>query len=340
MAEEVHPLKETSKWQYNQPSMRVDASLMSTDLNGEGMVEHQLAADAQCREEVLSGVRGQLQTMFTAKDTPPKGQPWGGQRTVTRKVDLSEHGFENKSQSLEGHISRISIRTTGLDYGGISHELFLRVADTIVGNVCVLLNPGRAPGEWWRTDPETAMTRTGEDQRVMWNGADNFFLFHPVLLALVLGLFRQSSHMCIAGVGERILEDLPYERTEEAMTECDYRLAISNAKALRRWIEVPPATNCGSLRNYAFPKGLWLRFMRLHQAMRKHSAEEIFGGPFEFGWNLIGKNYSWTGAHGFWGLKEDDNGTPQQYNRLLELGRPAKKKENKDGESPKEGAGK
>lgn len=332
MSDEKHPLLNNSSWLFDQYRLRMEVCFKSTDLEGGDLREHHIQKEDTCRETLVNNIRGVLGGLFVKK-IPKEGRPyWDVELNKVREVDLADHDF--KERFFGGHTSRMGIKCTELiGKAYVEEKVFLKVADTIVGNICVLLNPGRAPGDWWRTTPEEC--RSGDNNMIKWNGADNFFLYHPVMLTLVLGLYRQASHLWRAGVAEQILEDLPYERTEEAMTTADWRLARDNVRGLRRWIEVPVAKG-GKQENYAFPEGLWLRFMRLQQAMRKHSAEEVFEGPFEKGWNLTKKTYDWTGSYEFWGLKSGD-GTTGHYDRLLNLGRPAKKG-NDDGKSAKEGA--
>ncbi len=332
MSDAEHPLNSNCKWEFTQPTLRVDVACKSTDMNDKHKQAHIIHAHDDCRETVASYMRDKLRKALTKEVAPAPGRPnWETNIKETRKVDLVDHVFPKNIN--KGHVARL-----GIDCGhavaanNLSIDDLFKVSDSIAGNVAVLLNPGRATGEWWRSEPEL------DDSYAMWNGADNFFLFHPVLATTMLGLYRQAYHLCRAGAGEQVLKDLPYTLTEEAMTNSDYGLAKQNVRALRRWIEVPVARD-GEIYNYPFPKGMWLRFMRLHQAMHKYDASKVFDGAFEKGWNLVCKDYEWDGSYSYWGLKGDDEGTSEHYERLLDLGRPVSK-EKKNDKPPAKSTGK
>jgi hypothetical protein len=120
------------------------------------------------------------------------------------------------------------------------------------------------------------------------------------------------------------------------MTTGSWRQALANCKKLRPWIEITPPKGAFQI-NFPFPEGYWLRFMRLHQALRRHGYQEVFDQDFVTGWNLLSKNNSWSGMYSFWGTKKGENGDEattsqsKQRSRLMKLGKPVERKGTSEG---------
>jgi hypothetical protein len=318
-----HPLEQTTKpWLFSQPNLGIEAQYVSIDKSGKRQLR-KLRHLSTCREGVISNARKALQQVFCTKN-----------RYGDRAWDFS---FEQSNdlldladpQAREAGRTRLLINTADLARDQIPQ--FLDVSDYLVGNVCVLLNPnGRIKGDWWKTDPKKCMASDDTGKNIVaWNGSDNFFLYHPALIGLVTGLYRQAFLLTKAGFGEEILAAVEREAVDEALSGGSWRKALANCKKLRTWIEVyTPGGNY--VYNFPFPQGYWLRFMRLQQALRGHTYEEVFEQDFVTAWNLLSKDNdsNWSGMYSFWGGRDGDqyysgDAHKQRGKHLMQLGKPS-----------------
>lgn len=324
-----HPLRAVGdRWQYSQPNLGFEAKYVSIDQEGKREVRS-MRHLATCREGMISQARSDFQGIFCKKKS-------NGTMTWNFSFEKSEAVIDLSDPVVkEPGDTRLLVNASMLSRK--QHATFLQVADYIVGNVCVLLNPNeRRTGDWWVTDPEDCLVPDAAGKNcVGWNGTDNFFLHHPALTSLVTGLYRQALLLTKAGCGEEVLASLDRGKVEEALTNGSWRQALANCKKLRSWIEVytPGGHN---EKNFPFPEGYWLRFMRLHQALRRHGYQEVFDQDFVEGWNLLSKESNWTGMYNFWGNKKGEvgqEGSPQADRRrhLMKLGKPRERKSTSEG---------
>jgi len=327
MADEHLLRKAGDRWQFSQPNLGYEAKYVSVDKDGNREVRF-LRHLSTCREGVLSRNRKEFQDLFcTTKSNGTKAWNFNFEKAET-VIDLSDPAAKGAGDT------KLLINASMLNRK--QHAQFLEVADYIVGNVCVLLNPDeRIEGEWWRTDPDNCLVPDAAGKNcVGWNGSDNFFLHHPALASLITGLYRQALLLTKAGYGEEILGSLDRSKVDKALTTGSWRQALANCKKLRKWIEV--YTPGGSYtQNFPFPEGYWLRFMRLHQALRRHGYQEVFNQDFVEAWNLLCKKSNWSGMYSFWGNKKDDgSGNSDQAKRrqrLMKLGKPRERKSTSEG---------
>jgi len=323
-----HPLRTAGdRWQYSQPNLGFKAKYVSIDREGKREVRT-MKHLATCREGIISQTRADFQTVFCTKKSNGT-MSWNFSFEESDAViDLSDPTAKGPGDTL------LLVNASMLNLK--QHGTFLRVADYLVGNVCVLLNPDeRSEGDWWKTDLNNYLVPdTAGKNCVGWNGTDNFFLHHPALMSLVTGLYRQSLLLTKAGYGEEILGSLDPEKVDKALTTGSWRQALANCKKLRSWIEVyTPGGQYAN--NFPFPEGYWLRFMRLHQALRRHGYREVFDQDFVEGWNLLSKQFNWTGMYNFWGTKQGSDGPAgeqaQRRRHLMKLGKPKERKSTSEG---------
>lgn len=326
---DTHPLRVAGdRWQFCQPNLGFEAKYVSVDKDGKREVRH-MRHMAACREGMISRARKDFQDLFCTKKSTG-AMSWNFQfEKAETVIDLGDLAAKNPGDT------KLLVNAGMLTKAQIS--LFLQVSDYLVGNVCVLLNPDeRVEGEWWRTDPEDCMVPDAAGKNcVGWNGTDNFFLHHPALASLVTGLYRQALLLTKAGYGEEILKCVDREKVDKALTTGSWRQALANCKKLRNWIEVYTPNGAYQF-NFPFPEGYWLRFMRLHQALRRHGYQEVFDQDFVAAWNLLSKNANWTGMYNFWGNKKGEAGQEnsqqaERRRRLMKLGKPRERKSTSEG---------
>jgi hypothetical protein len=320
-----HPLcKAGAHWTFIQPNLGYQSKYMSVDKDDKKQ-EHSLRHMATCREGVVSHTRGSFQKVFCQKRSDGV-KAWSF--NFEKAEDLID--LANPSVKKAGD-TKLLVNASMLSK--TRQKQFLEVADYLVGNVCVLLNPHeRVEGEWWVTDPDDYLIAdTSGKNCVGWNGTDNFFLHHPALISLVIGLFRQALLLTKAGYGAKVLETVERSKVDKALTTGSWRQALSNCRKLRTWLEVYTPSGNAYIQNFPFPEGYWLRFMRLHQAIRRHGYQELFGEDFAGRWNLLSKQYNCSGMYSFWGTGDNNaaDGTLQNTarKRLMKLGKPRQKEE-------------
>lgn len=318
---EPHPLTGNPKWLHVQPMMSVSFPYFVTPLPSGDPESKTLLANDTCRERLISTFRTAFQQASTQKEPVGPMEPWAWKRSPTATIS-----FESKAKDPQ--IAKLSIHRGGyhLQAGRIDTDvdLFLQAVNAIVGTSCVLFDPTRPKGDWWRT-PADKSVNPQNGEMVSWFGTTNFFAIHPVLTAIVLGLYRQAAILVSIGYGEKIVNAVPRAEIEAAITDCDWRKALANAEALRPWIEVPLPKAVGTNPfNFAFPTGYWRRYVRLHRALRRYGFGKVFGEDFCANWDLLHPpSKTITGLYTFWGWEGQYS---EQHNALMRLGKPLKRK--------------
>lgn len=322
---EKHPLSGAPGWTFFQPYMNVHSSVFLKDLKTKEESKANITSFSHCREGLISDVRTSLQRRTT--NFIQKGdRAWEGALTPTCSITLNDDRCLGEKDTVLSVLDNVRPATGKPFVSDEKVEEFLKVCNAIVGIPALLLNPGRKPGEWWRTDPKTAVRTSGNGRMIDWNGADNSFLQHPSIFASITGLLRQAFWICQAGFGERVLASADYSRVEGVLTAPSWKDALELAEQLRTWISVPIPSG-GSLENISFPwyprsskqVSYWQRFIRLQRALHRHSPNEVFGGDFFEGWALLNKGTQYSGAFMYWG--KEKTLTPA-HKRVMELGKP------------------
>jgi len=324
MEKEKHPLIGNPKWTFNQPLVGVRAHYSAIDLETEE--KHALIVDASstCREGVIYNIREAFQSRLTntrevnqskaSKGWDSKQPKW----VATKEVDLAD--AKPSQLWIQWHKSWMK------GWEDFQVRTFLQVCDRVLGPIAVLLGPWRPEGDWWRTDPATAMVEKNNNQYVYWDGTDNWFLAHPATAAIATGLYRQCFHLCGAGVSSQIIKDVSEEEISEVMSSGSQKLALVLLKKTRPWVEVPVGGN-GNKVNYAFPLGFWRRLIRLQRAIRRHGYAESLGQSFHEGWTTTRPtDEGWRGAYGFWG---EEGELTEHHRHLMKVGAPGRKKSGK-----------
>lgn len=318
--ENVHPLSKDPRWTFCKPSAGFYSSFVLLTEKGEEQ-KRSVSNYGHCREAIISIVRTGFQkggfTNFQGGD-----KPWEGSLTPTGRILLAH-------PLCSGH-GETKLQITMPAGAAFDHLQFSRVADALVGIPCTLLNPNRVPGDWWITKEEEVK----DGNNLHWYGSDNFFLRHPTLMAIVLGLFRQSWLLCTRGFGNEVLKGIERAEVEEAISTANPKTAFILADKLRTWISVPVAVASETPGNFPFPwyprkskqVSHWQRFVRLQRAIRRHGYDEVMGEDFHKGWQLLDKSPQYhTGVFSFWGGHGDQKVTPA-HKRIMDLGKPLSRK--------------
>ena len=320
-----HPLDGDSKWKFWKPTVTVKTTFLLLGKGDKKSVPSHISRSG-CREGILSNMKTRLREAVMKKKKVTTNKDGWETATFTREKRLRLFDRELIA-SLPGG-NQIRIRDTGLKPKGLPEsklkpqivEEFILVADALVGIPSVLLSHHRPEGEWWRTDHLTCINKDGE---VEWNGSDNWFLRHPILLSIVTGLYRQAAMLTACGYGPKVLDCVKRGEVEDALTTGDWRLAFGIAKQLRPWIEVPVGAG-GSEGNFPFSIGEWDNFDRLQRAQRRYNYLKVFGTSFYDSWGLNPGNEggAWSGTQTYWGFGGGEN---ENHQHLMNLGEPRRR---------------
>jgi hypothetical protein len=315
MGRKKHPLSENQSWRFNQPEIKIESFYTAVNRKTGRKTALRVGGSDTCRETTICNVRNTFTGHLTnhrelagiAYDERVKLARITRDGDLESKVDLtilSCHWHQNWMKGWED----------------FPVEKFIRVCDIILGTTSILLSPWRRRGDWWKTNPDTALLGDPIDSRwVSWQGSDNWPLAHPATMAIALGLFRQCFHLCGAGVADQIIEAVSEDETTEVMSNNSQKLALRLINRVKPWIEVPVGSG-GFRVNYAFPLGTWGRLIKLQRAIRRHGYEKALGQDFHTGWGLPSSS-PYDGLHTFWGGEEDDNLT-EHHHHLMRVGAP------------------
>jgi hypothetical protein len=247
-----------------------------------------------CRQELIWDVREEL-TAHTTEHRQLEGS-WESETAQVAAVDLDHPSLK---QPLITYLW-INDEDGGLSGDGL---VFCRkpcclgrlphMLDAFVGSLAVILNPDRYEGDWWKTSVKEASPCVGE---IRWYGTDNFFLRHPVLTSLMMGMFRQAFLLHSQGFDTPALEKVDRKEVEECLTNSDPQLALRILNALRPWIGVKGSAA-------PFPEGTWDRVRMLQRAIYRHGYDELFGDSLSRSWNTSGDDrYAVVDGPGqYWG---------------------------------------
>lgn len=320
MSKPEHFLTTDENWTYRQPSVGFKAQYVAVTCGSDKRKVEAVGAATTCREGVIHNARQTFQKTLCQKVITGPGD-WQFTMKKVREPDLEDP----KAKKARGTHLMIAIKALSIpkqpEASKEDLEKFILAADTVLGPMCVLLGHHRPEGDWWRTDPKKMFSTQLSQKYICWFGSDNFFLQHPVLVAIVTGLYRQVALLCSAGHADRILESVDRKEIEECLSTGSWKQALLILQKTRPFIEVPVAKN-GQFGNYAFPIGYWQRMHRLQIGARRHGYEKILGQDFMEGWSLELKGTNWTGLYNFWGEKES---TSEAHSRLMKLGKPRSK---------------
>lgn len=305
----THPLSENENWSYSQPAIRIAANYETRGLGSRPRSAlTSLTSSNTCRETLIYNIRQCLrQKLYQEKKD-------GFQITHSQTHDVR---LRTPAACKPGQNMISLVKENPNLWNDDQDQQFIQVVDYILGPICVLLDPDRPQGTWWK---EGSGSTGGA---LVWVGTTNWFLAHPVTVALFVGLYRQCYQLIIAGEADNILAAVDSEEVEEVLTECSQKKALAVIKKTRPWIEVPVATP-GSRGNYPFPLKTWRRLIRLQRAIRHHSYEEVFGHNFVDGWQLAsGGDFGVIdGSFGYWG---DEDNLTEAHRHLMKLGAPRRK---------------
>lgn len=266
--------------------LRVKSSFSTLPLAGK-KVAKKVTIDRQdhCRENLAHYLREDI-NVACWNQYPPKGKQNGGVFLGPADKLKPEEWTPKTRISLEPSAGTTTLTAEqDADIFGDNYDFhvcmrecciqpMLQLLDTIVGLPCLLLNPEREKGDWWRTSlPEVC-----KKQEILWKGVDTSILRHPVLTSLILGFFRQAICMHTGGVAEKELEALaPYAEVKKVLDSCNMEKALKLAERLE------PLLASRSNRGEYFPVSVaqWPFFLQLCQAIRQHGYDKVFDGTLE-----------------------------------------------------------
>jgi len=311
----THPLIGNEDWKFFQPNMVVHANYTMAELESDAPLTSlkTVATHDDCRETLIYNLRQHLRKALCSEARP---KPHELVHTPRREIIFGT------SEACFSRANWIGIRLRADQNNEEFRGRLVRMTDYLLGPVCVLLDPLRAVGDWWKTDSQPI--KDGYSAYSVWSGTSNWFLQHPVTVGIATGIARQAYHLMCAGVYDDVMSSADPSEVEEVLTECSQKKALLLIKKTRPWIEVPVGRN-GKRENYAFPLKTWRRMIRLQRAIRRHSYEEALNQSFIEGWNLDaseGETYDWSGAFQYWG---DENNLTDAHRHLMELGAPRRK---------------
>ena len=250
----------------DQPYLSIQTSMtVRPTARGKGVTKT-LFEEGECREEIVWGVRSNMQHFVTREEHRPGGPVWDKRRVSNGEIDLSLGSLKQAGKTV--------LALQHDDYGDAMptctrpccSNARVQVLDTLVGNLGLLLDVDPYYGDWWRS-PETK-----HGYGFNYYGVNNSCLEHPALLHIILGMFRQAYLLYDSGKDAGLLEAVPYKDTEKALTNADWKQAWKNIEAARRWIEV----SGGPFDHWPFPTGYFDRLRALHTALYKHGLDEVF----------------------------------------------------------------
>ena len=316
-------------FQYEQPFIGFRTQFRSSPVANKGKPRtHTINYGGDCREELVWDSREFLQNQSVR---------WSKKRNSWEKIATLSHTLDLDHSTLrQPGVTYLWINIHGGDgdwddigFHGLCRRAcciggFSETLDAIVGPVAVLLNPDRYVGDWWKTLPEEVFHKGTyhDEEELRWYGTDNFFLRHPVLTSLMMGMFRQGVLLYQQNYDEAIRKAVKRKDVEDCLTNADPVLAMRILRTLRPWIEVPQKRLAS---NFSFPKGYWDRLQKLHRSIYSHGYDALFDGDLHHSWNIAGggekgNRYAITkGPMEYWGTT-GSKVTPEGK-RLTKLGK-------------------
>jgi hypothetical protein len=314
MAPQKHPLTGNPHWTFNKPRMGFKTSYTAVERGtGERRVIVLSTTDT-CRETLIYNTREALRARLTNSSTRHRGK-----LKVIKDIDFSD------PETARSAVLYTNFYAGHLRAGMVGRvDEFLRICDVVLGPVCVLLDPNRQKGDWWRTNPETALVKVGANtvNYAAWQGSGNWFLAHPALMGIATGLYRQCFQLFYAGLHDEIDGLFQNGEVEGVMTTGNRTLALRMLTKARPYVEVPVGTG-GATSNYAVAMGFWRRLIRLQRAVRRHGYEKIFDQTLGESWDLTGGLYEFSGVYSVWGKSGE---LTDAHRRLITLGAPKRGK--------------
>lgn len=348
--QDYHPLSGAKGWTFVQPSIGLETKARFRSLATGEVTDLSRQIFDTCRERTITYYRDWLKNTIIDGAKKRKSEiilnapeiliPGATVLSVFHVALVNSGRSEGRPANFPNPIN-FPTREDWLKY----EANFVPIMDALVGLPALLLNPERLPGDWWRTPPEKLWfdrnpAAGSPSWHTRWQGADNSMLYHPALLAIIMGLFRQAHILFTAKQWDAILEAAPRAKVEKALTECDRKLAEELVHKLRLWINVPPAPG-GDYSNFPFPwyvrkkkqVSYWQRFVHLYRAIEAHGMGKVLGGDIAENWGLEDKSPYYAGVYSFWGsgqaqdTEERKGELTEAHRRVMELGARARDEE-------------
>lgn len=319
-------MSRTINWAFVQPVLTVRAPIHVVALKSPNQARRHTVtvAGSSCREGVLSQTQHSLRQALYGRNANYYSWSTNNARISLEHPSLKQPGQTYLSIAKYGCVNAEVARK--IRSVSESRRLQLtQVADALVGNVCVLLNPDRYQGDWWQTFPDEFVD---DRDRVRWYGADNTILYHPALVSLVLGLYRQACLLVRAGRASEILKIIPRQEVVQTLNDADPERALSNVKRLEDWIAINVPTG-GYRSNTPIRRGELPKLLSLHKCIYTYGFEKTFGRSTKESWNLTQDPYAGcsTGIHRYMGSRRQVDGkTVSNQTRITGMAKGAEKR--------------
>ena len=160
-------------------------------------------------------------------------------------------------------------------------DTLVQILDIIVGNTCVLIDRDKGNIERRKVYGKAGEYRT-PPHGVEYRTLSNFWLRSYQLFGMVMGLTRQSVHICTDGFADKFIKLVDREKIVKAINTNDYDLAMQNFKAiLPLLLKITPENNGYSVHGgnikefmYFIEKGIdyWFK-----EEMLEHWVKHIYG---------------------------------------------------------------
>jgi len=241
---------------------------------------HTIGASSYCREQINSQIRSRVTNISCRRQDPTY---WASPLSKRFDIDLDlEQLHQPDVTNLWIHVSPSAPKRHKSYYRNL-----IETTDALTGLTCLVLNPNRYCGNWWRTPLPNSKKTTSV---FSWYGTDNFFLAHPAITSMVLGLFRQSAALTAEDIGPTLQILVPRAEVRKALDASDHERALYLIKRLKPLIVSPGKTRFFPIREAHFDF-----LFDLHQSIYKHGLKKVFGELTD-AWNVEG-NY-WTSPGG------------------------------------------
>lgn len=268
-----------------------------------------LSGSASCREELNYYIRNRLGSLTYKSVAKPSSSPWEFSSYDRKRVAEIDLDFEDTHQpDVTKMWINLPVYHRVYRRGRTHHHQFpqwtpsytrlIETTDALTGLVCLILNPDRYYGNWWRTTVQDAKVKgVGSMKCFIWYGTDNFFLAHPALTSIVFGLFRQSVRLVKAGQVDALSTRAPRAEVRKALDQSDPERALHLVKKLK-----PLIASTSKTRQYPIRTAHFDFLFDLHKAIYEHGFEKVFGTPSK-AWNcqveyggLVNGSYTYFGA--------------------------------------------
>jgi len=242
-------------------------------------------------------------------------------RKVLVKTEPVDPGVWSRTRVLRGCPDFTG--TLGISTPIESNQRYLpAVIDLIARIPLLLLDPQPVPRTYRTVKPPPYV----EIKSNTWTQVSASVIYHPALLSVALGLFRQAVVLVSQGFAKEVLKTVNLRQVRRILNQADQEQALQILEKIRPWVEIPslPRPSSPTTNYFPFPwvpeKELrdlsWNRLIQLHQVIRACGLKPIFG-EFEESWSLQTGTEEYSGACSFWGSLKKPSPAHKQLENLV-----------------------